>query len=342
MRTIKRRMALLLLLAALLTCTPVSAASKGYTDVPKAHWAYGSIQAATQKGLLQGVGANRFGLRQEMSRAAYAAALCRLMNWETVVPAKGSFSDNQDAKKWYYSAIETAYANGVITKQNALCRPTDAISREEMAVMTVRALGYTALSGLVQESCPFSDVSTNRGYVTLAHRMGIVTGVDQFSFAPQRNLTREEAAVVLMRVYERRSAAITQLSAAAPGSAVRVESVSGTSGSVPLSPRAPLEAVYAAAVKANGGAVVLHAVPLRQCVQDKKADEGEEIPKTEVVELIKNGAEVHRSTRYASSYLLYRDGGRAYVVWYESDADLAEKVMLCRLLGVKTVYFEKK
>ena len=57
MRTIKRRMALLLLLAALLTCTPVSAASKGYTDVPKAHWAYGSIQAATQKGLLQGVGA---------------------------------------------------------------------------------------------------------------------------------------------------------------------------------------------------------------------------------------------------------------------------------------------
>ena len=341
MRTRRRGLVLLVLLAMLLACVPVSAASKSYSDVPKTHWAYGSICSAAQKGLLQGVGANRFGLGQEMSRAAYAAALCRLMDWETVVPAKGSFSDNQDAKKWYYSAIETAYANGAITKQSALCRPTDAISREEMAVMTVRALGYTALSGLVQESCPFSDVSTNRGYVTLAYQMGLVTGADAFSFAPQRSLTREEAAVVLVRVYERRNAAIMQLSTAAPESAVRVESVSGTSGSVPMSPRAPLEAVYAAAVRANGGAVVLHAVPLRQTVQSKKADAGTEIPKTEVVELIENGAEAYRSARYASSYLLYRDGGKAYVVWYESDADLAEKVMLCRLLGVKTVYLER-
>lgn len=341
MRTRRRGLVLLVLLAMLLACVPVSAARSSYSDVPKTHWAYGSIEVATQKGLLQGVGANRFGLGQKMSRAAYAAALCRLMDWETVVPAKGSFSDNQDTKKWYYSAIETAYANGAMTKQSALCRPTDAISREEMAVMTVRALGYTALSGLVQEGCPFSDVSTNRGYVTLAYRMGMVTGVDPFSFAPQRSLTREEAAVVLMRVYERRNAAITQLSTAAPESAVRVESVSGASGSVPMSPRAPLEAVYAAAVKANGGAVVLHAVPLRQIVRNKKADAGGEIPKTEVVELIKNGAEVYRSTRYASSYLLYRDSGKTYVVWYESDADLTEKVMLCRLLGVKTVYLER-
>ena len=341
MRRMKRRLALLLLLAALLACVPVSAAGGSYTDVPKTHWAYSSIRSATQRGLLQGVGGNKFGLKQEMSRAAYAAALCRLMGWQTVAPAEGSFSDNQDAQAWYYSAIETAYANGVLTKQSAFCRPTDAISREEMAVMTVRALGYTALSGLVQESCPFSDVSTNRGYVTLAYQMGLVTGIDAFSFAPQRKLTREEAAVVLMRVYERKSAAIDRLFTEAPASAVRVESMTGTSGSVPLSPRAPLEAVYAAAVGANGGAVVLHATPLRQTVQNGKAGAGEEIPKTEVVELIEKGAQVYRSARYQSSYLLYKDGGKTKVVWYESDADLAEKVMLCRLLGVKTVYIEK-
>lgn len=341
MRTIKRKMALLLLLAALLTCTPVRAASRGYTDVPKTHWAYSSIQAATQRGLLQGIGGNRFGLKQEMSRAAYAAALCRLMKWETVVPAKGSFTDNQDAKKWYYSAIETACANGAITKQSTLCRPLEAISREEMAAMTVRALGYTVLSGLVQEDCPFSDVSTNRGYVTLAYQMGIITGIDSFSFAPQRKLTREEAAVVLLRVCERREAAITQSDAAAPASAVRVESITGTEGSVPLSPRAPLEAVYAAAIRAKGGAVVLHTTPLYQTVQNKKADAGREIPKSEVVERIGSGAQVHRSAHYESSYLLSQDGGKTTVVWYESDADLAQKVMLCRLLGVKTVYIER-
>ena len=56
MRRIKRRLALLLLLAALLACVPVSAAGGSYTDVPKTHWAYSSIRSATQRGLLQGVG----------------------------------------------------------------------------------------------------------------------------------------------------------------------------------------------------------------------------------------------------------------------------------------------
>ena len=40
-----------------------------------------------------------------MTRAAYATALCRLMGWELVTPEKGSFTDNQDTVKWYYSAI---------------------------------------------------------------------------------------------------------------------------------------------------------------------------------------------------------------------------------------------
>lgn len=57
MRTRKRRLAFLVLLAMLLVCVPVSAARSGYSDVPKTHWAYGSIHSATQKGLLQGVGA---------------------------------------------------------------------------------------------------------------------------------------------------------------------------------------------------------------------------------------------------------------------------------------------
>ena len=173
MQRIKRTFALLLVLAALLTTVPVQAASGEYWDVPRTHWAYGSIKTASRRGILQGVGGGRFGVGEPMSRASYATALCRLMGWETVTPAKGSFADNQDAGKWYFSAIETAYANGALTKQSTLCRPNDAITREEMAVMTVRALGYAGLSGVVQDDCPFSDVSTNRGYVTLACRLGL-------------------------------------------------------------------------------------------------------------------------------------------------------------------------
>ena len=339
MRRIKRTFALLLVLLSLLATVPVQASGGEYWDVPKTHWAYSSIKTASRRGVLQGLAANWYGVGEPMTRAAYATALCRMMGWQTVTPAKGSFADNQDPKQWYYGAIETAYANGALTKQSTLCRPNDAITREEMAVMTVRALGLAGLSGLVQDDCPFSDASTNRGYLTLAYRLGLVTGVNAFTFAPQRALTREEAAAVLERVLTRKGMSAALLESAAPASAVRVKSITGTDGTLPLSPRAPLEEVYRAAVK--GGTVVLHTTPLRQSVQNGKADTGEEITKAEVVTLIQNGAQMHRSTRYESSYLLYQDGRKTYAVWFESDADIALKVSLCAMLGVKTVYIER-
>ena len=68
-----------LLLALLMTMSLAAAANiSGYSDVPDGHWAAQSVSRCTQLGLLQGVGSGRFGLKQEMTRAAYAAALCRL------------------------------------------------------------------------------------------------------------------------------------------------------------------------------------------------------------------------------------------------------------------------
>ena len=147
---LKRTLALLL--AVLTMATAVSAANKsGYSDVPDKHWAASSIAQCKQYDLLQGVGNGKFGLGQKMTRAAYASALCRLMGWKTVTPQKGSFSDNQDTKKWYYSAVETAAAHDVFPGHSTTCRPNDAVTREEMAAMTMRALGYSTLSGTVQE-----------------------------------------------------------------------------------------------------------------------------------------------------------------------------------------------
>ena len=256
-----------LLLALVMTSTLALAANKsGYSDVPDKHWASGSIAQCSQYHLLQGIGNGKFGLGQKMTRAAYAAALCRLMGWKTVAPEKGSFTDNQDAKKWYYSAIETANAHGVFSGHSTACRPNDAITREEMAAMTVRALGYSTLSGTVQDECPFTDVTTNPGYITLAWRMGLVTGMTTKTFAPKSDTTREQAAAVLLRAYHAKSAKVTVSTVSTLQSgAVLAESLVGESGSVPLSPRAPVEQVYDAAVKAGrGGSVTLNAVPVAQ------------------------------------------------------------------------------
>lgn len=140
------------------------------------------------------------------------------MDWELVTPEKGSFTDNQDTAKWYYSAIETAYAHGALTGESRQCRPNDAITREEMAKMTVRALGLAMLSGAAADDCPFSDVSVAQGYVALAYRMGIIKGVSAYNFEPKKEATREQAAAVLLRTYDRLHAAI-KVTEAADGSA---------------------------------------------------------------------------------------------------------------------------
>ena len=48
------------------------------------------------------------------------------------------------------------------------------------------------------------------------------------------------------------------------------------------------------------------------------------------------------SNRFDSSYLLCKEkDGSTIVVWYESEADIAEKTELCTLLGIKNVYVLK-
>ena len=127
-------------------------------------------------------------------------------------------------------------------------------------------------------------------------------------------------------------------------SSVLAESLVGESGSVPLSPRAPVEQVYDAAVKAGrGGSVTLNAVPVAQNTKSGRTTSPRTITQEELAAyLADDAAQQSRSGRFDSSYLLIREkDGSVTTVWYESETDLAEKTELCRLLGVKTVYILK-
>ncbi len=322
-----------LLCAILLLAAPARAADGGageYKDVPKTHWAYESIARATELGLLGGVGGGRFGLGRVITRAEYAAMLCRLMGWTMLSPEQGSFDDNRNTASWYYSAVETAYANGALRKLGANAGVGETLNREELAAMTVRALGYASLAGIVQDDCPYTDVSTNRGYIALAYHMGFMSGTKQNRFAPSADATREQAAAVLLRVYDAMHTAVDEISVSdAPSDAVAVEPLDDRTGRVPMCPRAPLEGVYDAAILAGkGGAVALQTAAYN-------ATTNRVLTLGELDSLLSiSSTRVYRSTRYESSYAS-RSGS---VVWFESESDVAEKVALCRLMGIKTVY----
>lgn len=175
-----------------------------YDDVPDDHWGIVEITHAYETGMMQGVADRQFGLGQSLDRASFFTMLCRMFGWELVAPESPTFIDC-DPAAWYYSAVETAYQNDAISYSVSV-RPEDYISRMEMAEALVRALDYDQLAATVASyGNPFSDVGSN-GYATIAYDIGMVRGVSsggRLQMNPNSSATREEAAAMLMRVYDR-------------------------------------------------------------------------------------------------------------------------------------------
>lgn len=207
MRKKLQRMLASLALCAMLAGSLTVPAAAGFKDVPANHWAGESIQRCVEHGFFKGQTETRFGLGQNMSRSAFAVVLCRFFGWETPAPTEQTYPD-VPVDAWYAGAVEAAYEKGALTRQWTEFRPNDPITREELAVMLVRALGYGEIAGLAQDlPMPFEDVTTNAGYITMAYDLGVVNGTTATTFAPDRTATREQVAVMLMRLYDKLNSA---------------------------------------------------------------------------------------------------------------------------------------
>lgn len=194
-----------LVLCALLAGGAAPAASAAqFQDVPASHAAAESIRRCVELGFFQGETATRFGVGHSITRAAFVVAAARFFGWDTgVKPAQPTYSD-VPADAWCYGAVEAAVANGALSSQSDTFRPDDAITREELAVLLVRALGYDTIAALVQDlPIPFRDVRTNPGYIAVAYDFGLVSGSTRTAFSPDQPAAREDVAVILMNLYDR-------------------------------------------------------------------------------------------------------------------------------------------
>ena len=203
MRIIKRILCTVLLCVLLMVeMAPLPALA--YSDT-QGSWAAEMIDRARDYGLITGYPDGSFGVGREISRAEFVTIVCRMFGWEEVTPAAPSFSDCP-AGHWAYPYVETALAHDVLDAGGAF-RPEDYISRGEMAEMLVRALGYDTLAqSLSQAALPFDDVTEDRGYISIAYHIGMITGIESggaLHFKPGFSAKREEAAAMLVRVYER-------------------------------------------------------------------------------------------------------------------------------------------
>ncbi len=198
----KRLIPLLLSLLLTLSLLPAAAADSGYRDVPEGSWAAESIEKATAYGLMNGMGDGIFGYGSDIRRGEFITLLVRLFRWE-MPEADGALFTDVSAGDWFAPYLTAAVDHGVMDSGGAF-RPAEAIIREDMAVFFVRALGYGDLAETAARfPLPFTDVSAHAGYITVAYDLGLVNGMTATTFVPSATATREQAAAMLVRVYER-------------------------------------------------------------------------------------------------------------------------------------------
>ena len=196
------------LLALVLTLSLASGAAYGadtsYSDLPTSGWAREAILAAGEYGLMGGMGDGTFGVGRSITRAEFVTVLVRMFRWSDAGGAD-AFTDIEGS--WARSAINTAAANGVVNAGGTFS-PDTPITRREMAVMLVRALGYQTMAAAEASelSLPFTDVSEDRGYIAIAYDIGMINGMTDTTFAPEATALREHAAAMLVRVYQRQIA----------------------------------------------------------------------------------------------------------------------------------------
>ena len=343
--TLQKHILALVFAAALWTGLTATAfaAETGYSDVPADHWAAENIEKATSLGIFQGMADGSFGLGRPISRAEFVTTLVRLFGWESTDSQKAAYTD-VPADAWYAQTVATARANAAVAAAGSEFRPEEPVTRSEMASMLLRSLGYTYLAGAAAEySVPFSDVTVNPGFITLAYDMGLMNGMSDRQFDPDAPATREQAATVLVRVHNQLAAEAVRLDSSEGYRAISIAVPMAQEGAeMPITPLEPLTDLYATLrrMKYNGGEMEQAALRLTaggvQTVTGANGMDTALLTAAEVRQaLARPDAKTYYSDQYESAYCIYQPNEyQTFTLWYQSEESMAAKLQLAKLFGV--------
>ena len=196
----KRRLAagaLSIALALTMVSTSAFAASVEFTDVPSGHWAYASISAMEEKGIMSGVGNGLFAPDTTLTGAEFVTMIVRQF-----------YSDKlgDGGEKWYSAFMDVAEQEGILVDTSITAEGV--INRYDMA-----HLMYNVLKAENISTTPLSDTSkvgdwssipnTYQDAVSVCYNMGMLSGVDsKGTFNGNGQMTRAQAAVVMDRLLE--------------------------------------------------------------------------------------------------------------------------------------------
>ena len=178
----------------------IESLDKIYKDLESiSDWALDAVDRATKLGFVEGF-KDKFNPKADITRAEFVKIIVSSLDIVMDKEKSNDFSD-VDRSDWFYSYVNAAYEAGIIKGSGNKFRPNDKITREEMAVIIVRALNLEYEESKI-EIKDFHQVSdwAKKDVKTVVAK-GLIIGSDG-KFNSKDKTTREMATVVLMRVYD--------------------------------------------------------------------------------------------------------------------------------------------
>ncbi|AWV36134.1 Ig-like domain-containing protein [Paenibacillus odorifer] len=182
--------------------------TRAFSDMSR-HWSNSIVAELSAKTIIDSSYGTTFGPEKKITRAEFAVMLSRGLGLLGDRETAQRFRDVQPSTQTgdYIGAAAKA---GIITgNTDGSFRPNDNITREQMAIMMIRAMEYTkhpiTLSGTSASTLArFKDKSKIQNqsaeFVAKAVQSGIILGMTTSEFQPQGNATRAQAAVMLHRM----------------------------------------------------------------------------------------------------------------------------------------------
>ena len=175
-----------------------------FRDMSSHLWAVEAVEALSNKEIISGYEDDSFRPESSVTRAEFvkmAASAFGLVKGG----ARCSF-DDVSKSDWHYDYIAGASRAGVVSgrSENEFC-PDETVTRQEMAVILNRTAQYKGIElTVLKEKKSFTDEADIEPYalesVGAMQMSGILEGMEDGSFRPDKTASRAEAAVMIYRM----------------------------------------------------------------------------------------------------------------------------------------------
>ena len=174
--------------------------ANAFKDVNTNDWFYDDVMAAASAGIVKGQGDGIFAPKASVTRRDFAIMLCRVLGVDVEGTAVSPFVD---VNEYDYGIVAIAYcaAHGIVNGyEDTTFQPNKTITRQEAAKMISAAMGVSNISDeLYTDDAKIADWASD--YVYMAKAAGLMKGDTDGSFRPNDQITRAEAATIMMNAY---------------------------------------------------------------------------------------------------------------------------------------------